>query len=115
MTNRSLVYIRPNSTSILSLVTSKFYGVDDFVRYLDNAKLNEYIQQLETDGFGYAANIDQIGNKNDQDLRTRVAQDLFENTNSKIYYENTDFPLPYKLEKNNHNYDDAMNVDFLII
>jgi hypothetical protein len=126
--SNSLFYIRPTSTDILSLASSKFYGVKDFMNFFNEAayaKTRAYVDSLESfdlvdKWFGYNKNIDSTilnpyGTKSVFDLREQFAKDLLENEESLIYYNNADFPLPYHVQPNDSKYNDAMNVDFLTI
>jgi hypothetical protein len=127
-TGDSIFYIRPVGASVLTLTSTKFYSFKDFMDFPNEAaqqKVREYVDRLETSNpdldngwYGYNKNIlvgNPYGNKNVIDLRRQFTVDLFENKNSDIYYDNPDFPLPYKVRPNDPAYDDAMNADFFTI
>ncbi|MDR2369681.1 MAG: hypothetical protein LBD63_03570 [Mycoplasmataceae bacterium] len=125
----SFFYTRPIDRNLLSITTTKFYGTTDFMKFPNQSayeKTRQYVDSLEksdlnSDGewYGYNKNavsgVDPYGSKGFLKLRAQFAQDLFENKDTLIYYNNPDFPLPHKVRPNDIKYNDAMNADFFTI
>ncbi|MDR1991317.1 MAG: ABC transporter permease [Mycoplasmataceae bacterium] len=115
-TSEDFVYTIPSkNASILNLSNSQFWSINDITRYPNESKIREYVNSLEKDGYGYYNNgeVESVGTKSEHDLHVKFPKDLFENEESLIYYENPDFILPYKVQKDDHNYDNSMNLDYL--
>jgi hypothetical protein len=116
----SFLYVRPFDSDLRSYASTSFYSMSDLTKFPSEdakEKTMAYVRDLEEEGFGYYKNetIEQLGEKTDLDLRERFAKDLFEDSGSAIYYDNSDFPLPYRVEKNNSAYDKSMDADFLTL
>ncbi|MDR0739379.1 MAG: ABC transporter permease [Mycoplasmataceae bacterium] len=122
----TIVYSKPLSRDISSLTSAHFYALKDLLVFKDDAaktQIIEYIHKLENPASAdfYGCNVwqttDQIqfSSKTILEYRNRFLDDLFTNPDSGIYYESPDFPFYYSVKQNDSSYDQALQMNFLLI
>jgi hypothetical protein len=129
MTLNSVFYNKEENSSFQSLLNSKWFDIKDFTTFrndIDKTKTENYVKKLETykpddpESQFFGCDLTDptsihFGALKDSDYRNRFINDLFVDTKSDIYFDNADFPLPYKVKPNDHSYDTAMELDFMAV